>query len=352
MTVASKHFLSAGLGLVLFVAMAAVPATAQRNTNADDLQARIDRLERDLQDLQRYTYSGSGVSSDRAGPPAPSSSYTAEVRAGEENLPATAVLTRRVDDLEMSVSQLTGQVEELTFRVNQLAQTLERTMGDVDYRLRALEGNLGPNEMPPSAGTMPGGSSRPLVATAPDTSGGAGYQPQTEPYDSPAPDDVLGVESDMRAADTAPAMAGASQPGVLGTVSASRLSGTEDADFELGMQLLRQGDFGEAESTFLEFVDAYPSSARVGEAWFWLGEARFVRGLYNDAATAYLTSARDYSGGVKAPDALLKLGMSLAALGQTQEACSAFDQVGRAYPNASDRVQRNVARERDANNCR
>lgn len=336
MAVARKRILSAGLALALMLGLGAVPATAQRNP--EDLQAQVARLERELQDLQRYVYSNGGVTGT-APRTSTSGSYTAEVRAGEENLPATAVLTRRVDELEISVSNLTGQVEELNFRINQLSQQFERVMGDVDYRLRALEGNLDPNELPPSAGTMPGGSSRPLTATAPSTGS------------SPASSDVLGVESDATVA-SAPTMAGAGQPGILGTVSASNLSGSEEADFEIGMQLLRQGDFSQAESTFQEFIEGYPSSDRVGEAWFWLGESRFVRGQYSSAATAYLTSARDYGGNEKAPDSLLKLGMSLAALGQTQEACSAFDQVGRAYPNASDRVRRNVARERAANNCR
>lgn len=334
MPVATRRFAGMFLGLGLIFLMSAFPATAQYGSNPQDLQARIDRLERELQDLQRYTYQG---------PPAPSSnsggsgSYTSTVRAEDSNLPATAVLSRRVDEMEFAVRDMTGEVERLTFRVNQLSEQLERFMGDVDYRLRALEGNLAPGESAPLAGTMPGGSTRPLAAA---------------PTNSPAPSDILGVEADMTESSGPPAMAGASQPQLLGAISASRLSGTEDADFEIGMQLLRQGDFAEAQDTFQQFIDAYPNSSRAGEAHFWLGESLFVRGAYADAASAYLTSARDYGGDAKAPDSLLKLGMSLAALGQTTEACSAFDQVGRAYPNASDRVQRNVARERAANNCR
>ncbi len=334
MPVATKRFVGSAIALGLVLLLSAIPAAAQYGSNPQDLQTRIDRLERELQDLQRYTYQG---------PPAPtagpsgSGSYTSTVRADDANLPATAVLSRRVDEMEFAVRDMTGEVERLTFRINQLSEQFERVMGDVDYRLRALEGNLAPGETAPLAGTVPGGSTRPLAAA---------------PLNSPASSDILGVEADMTEYAGPPAMAGASQPQLLGSISASRLSGTEDADFEIGMQLLRQGDFADAQNTFQEFIGAYPNSARLGEAYFWLGESLFVRGAYNEAATAYLTSARDYGGEVKAPDSLLKLGMSLAALGQTTEACSAFDQVARAYPNASDRVTRNVARERASNNCR
>jgi len=144
---------------------------------------------------------------------------------------------------------------------------------------------------------------------------------------------------------------GVGAPQTLGVVSASSLAGDPNADFEIGMQLLRQGDFTGAQSTFENFITTYPENERLGEANFWLGESLYVRGQYADAATAYLNSARDYGDGEKAPDSLLKLGMSLAALGQTDQACSAFDQVARSYPNATDRVSRNVARERAANNC-
>ncbi len=334
MTVATRRIIGVIIGLGLMVTMAAVPATAQYGNNPQDLQTRIDRLERELQDLQRYTYQA---------PPSPNSdggSYTSTVRAEEVNLPATAILSRRVDDLELSLRGMTGEIERLTFRINQLSEQFERVMGDVDYRLRALEGNLGPGEGAPVASAGLRSDTRPLGAS------------QSAPVPSPNSDDVLGVEADLTENVGPPSMSGAGQPQLLGAISASRLSGSEDADFEIGMQLLRQGDFTDAETTFQDFISAYPSSGRAGEAHFWLGESRFVRGEYARAATAYLTSARDYGGEEKAPDSLLKLGMSLSALGQVAEACSAFDQVAQAYPNASDRVQRNVARERASNNCR
>ncbi len=343
MGVALKPVVGPLVLVAMLVVGSVVPAMAQRTSPDGRLRTKIERMEQDLRDLERYVY-------NRPQPAAPQSEDAGILGAaadspGSTNLPATAILSERVDNLDEAVRTLTGQVEELNFRVRQLSQQLERVMADFDYRLRALEGNAGPRPSGPYSSTLGGvgggagpGATRNLsVTAAPAGAGGVDVGFPTAP-----PGEAALVGSDM---------AGAGAPRSLGSVSASRLSGSEETDFEIGMQLLRQGDFDGAQTTFQDFVAGYPESDKLGEAHFWLGESLYVRGLYADAATAYLTSARDHADGDKAADSLLKLGMSLAALGQTDQACSAFDQVARSYPDASDRVTRNVARERAANSC-
>ncbi len=51
-----------------------------------------------------------------------------------------------------------------------------------------------------------------------------------------------------------------------------------------------------------------------------------------NAARAYLDSFSSYPKGPQAPDALTKLGMSLGALGQVQDACTTLGQVSVRYP--------------------
>ena len=53
----------------------------------------------------------------------------------------------------------------------------------------------------------------------------------------------------------------------------------------------------------------------------------------------------------KAPDTLLKLGMSLAAMGQASDACVAFGELEVRYPGASDTVKQRLATERSKNGC-
>jgi tol-pal system protein YbgF len=296
----------------------------------------VRQLQQDVHDLEQYVYNHPNAAAGGQSGAAPATT------GDDGNLPATALLSQRVDNLETSVRNLTGQVEQLNYRVDQLSQHVDTVIADMDLRLRQLEG---------TAGTGSGGATY-SSTLAPDQGG--------EMNISAAPSQTGDVDVGFAARSedgtggengSAGAAQGPGAPQTLGMVSSSRLAGNEDSDFEIGMQLLRQGDFNGAQSTFENFIQSYPDSNRLGEANFWLGESLYVRGRYADAANAYLTSARDYGDGDKAPDALLKLGMSLAALGQTDQACSAFDQVARSYPDASERVTRNVARERASNNC-
>ena len=60
-----------------------------------------------------------------------------------------------------------------------------------------------------------------------------------------------------------------------------------------------------------------------------------MRGQYKNAADAFLKGYKKYKSGDKAPDTLLKLGMSLAELGQKDAACSTLE---RAQDQISERA--------------
>ena len=62
-----------------------------------------------------------------------------------------------------------------------------------------------------------------------------------------------------------------------------------------------------------------------------------------------MTSKYDTS--AKAPDALLRLGQSLAALKEKEAACAALGEVARKYPRASRGVKQAVDREQKRVKC-
>ena len=53
----------------------------------------------------------------------------------------------------------------------------------------------------------------------------------------------------------------------------------------------------------------------------------------------------------KAPDALLRLGQSLAALKEKEAACAAFGEVMRKYPRAAASIKQTVDREQKRSKC-
>ena len=79
--------------------------------------------------------------------------------------------------------------------------------------------------------------------------------------------------------------------------------------------------------------------------------ALFQRHKYPDAAQLFLLVSRDHSTAAKAPDALLRLGQSLAQMGEKDAACGTFAEVGRKYPRAAVSVKQGVEREQKRVRC-
>ena len=87
------------------------------------------------------------------------------------------------------------------------------------------------------------------------------------------------------------------------------------------------------------------------DAQFWLGESMFQRQNYREAADAFVAMSKKYENHPKAPDALLRLGQSLAALNERELACATFGEIPRKYPRASLNVKQAAEREQKRVRC-
>jgi len=99
------------------------------------------------------------------------------------------------------------------------------------------------------------------------------------------------------------------------------------------------------------FALKFPNDKLVGVSQYWLGESYYQRQQYRDAAEAFLAVTTKYEKSAKAPDALLRLGQSLAALKQKEAACASYGEVLRKYPRASTGVKAAVEREQKKEKC-
>src|SRR5260370_35327591 len=95
----------------------------------------------------------------------------------------------------------------------------------------------------------------------------------------------------------------------------------------------------------------YPSDPLIADSQYWLGESFFQRQKYRDAAEAFLGVTTKFDKSAKAPDALLRLGQSLAALKEKKAACAAPGEVLRKYPRAPGGVKAARDRERKRSKC-
>ena len=121
--------------------------------------------------------------------------------------------------------------------------------------------------------------------------------------------------------------------------------------FDLGNGSIQRKDYALAEEAFRDFVKRYPNDRMIADAQYWLGESLFQRQRYRDAAEIFLAMSTKHETAGKAPDALLRLGQSLAALGEKETACATFGEVGRKYPRASVSVKQGVEREQKRVRC-
>ncbi|WP_299623836.1 tol-pal system protein YbgF [Pelagibius sp.] len=310
------------LALIGSLVWAALPAAAQT------VEDQVQRLQRELSDLQRQVYGGAGAPAAGAG----TATGLAPTQAARIEL--------RLNQFEAELRSLTGQVEEMRFQTDSVSQRLDRLVADVDLRLQALE----------QGGVSPGlAEAAPAGAAAETAAQGFAASPPVTAGSSAAPG-TLGTiaETDLQRfkqqqgslSPAAPAAAGPTVSGgqvaaVPGSGSPALPGATPREKYDFAFGLLRQANYEGAEQALSAFLAEHPNDALAGNAKYWLGETYYVRGNYQQAAVTFAEGFEAYPDNPKAPDNLLKLGMSLASLGSTADACGTFQVLQQRYADAS-----------------
>lgn len=342
----------------LFLAiLASAPVTASaQDSQMRGLIEQVERLQREVTDLQRTVYRGA--------PPPPGSAAPADG--------GTAQLLLRVQQLEEQLRQLTGQIEELNHRHAQLEQEMDRINADTDLRLRTLEGGAAPLAVGPDAQTgTAAGSVSPSTGGTVAQPGAPAPSTGTAPASSSSPG-ILGTisESDLAAsqaqgpdrtaaAAAAAATASSSAPQAADGTGAELAAlpqgqlpaGAPEEQYQYAWGLLRGQDYAGAEAALRSFIAAHPQHTLAGNAQYWLGETYYVRKDYRQAAVAFAEGYQTYPNSAKAPDNLLKLGLALAQIGETADACEAFAQLARQFPTAPQSLKDRAQRERQRLAC-
>ncbi len=317
----------------------------------------------------------------------------------------------RMLNLEQMIESLTGQIEELRFKNTQQGKQLQQLQDDLSLRVSALEQAAGgrPAVAAPAA-VAPGVAAPAPLAQAPARAprGAEGYgpvdltapasapvakQPEAMPLQkaeapvnalpntpeaAPATDNGFNIRVDANgkalppdpnqkytpppaaAAPVAPPRINAAPaPGAVGAGGISSSSnvnvqlpdGPPKQQYDFATALLRQQDYAKAEVALREFVKRNPKDPLAANAQYWLGESFYARGDYSQAAVEFMGVYQNYRTSPKAPDSLLKVGMSLEAMRQTAPACTAYGNIAREYPNADDRVRKDAQAARTKLKC-
>lgn len=276
-----------------------------------------------------------------------------------------AQLAVRVDMLESQLRTVTGQMEQLSFQVQQLNEQLRRFSEDTEYRFQELGQAGGP---PPSSATLNVAPQSLQMQQQPQQPlhQQSLNQPQFAPQFVPspgaaqrgAPPQNLGVLNQpvgQQPLNINP-IAGVqgTQPfgnSVSTAPVALGVDGGPRTSYDVAYAYILQRDYDAAEGAFADFLSRYEDNELAGNAQYWLGESYYARGRYRDAAAAFLKGYEGYKSSQKAPDSLLKLGMSLKELGQTKAACASFGELSTKFPNASRALRERAQAERRRAGC-
>ena len=291
-----------------------------------------------------------------------------------------AQLLVRLQQLEEQNRLLNGQIEGLTFQLTQLQEIVNRMAEDNEFRFQALEGGAGPK---PDAATQPGGVTQPEAL--PQDPNAVPADPNAVPVDAngvpitdipeqgvqplpgeaefdptftdgnAAPMDSVGESSDPLVGTGASGGVdlATGQPLDLSYDPAAADTGNPDADaqFAAGYQALSTGDFAFAEDQFSQFLSLYPENPQAQDAANLLGEALLQREAYNEAADVLLKAYQQKTDSPRAPDLLLKLGISLSGAGERETACRTFSEVDKRYTSLTPEFMTRLAEEKSRAEC-
>ena len=99
--------------------------------------------------------------------------------------------------------------------------------------------------------------------------------------------------------------------------------------YKKGFDQLMAGKYADAGSSFKSFVEKYPKSDQLSNAYYWLGETYFLNRKFDQAVKAYEQSAS--LKGSKEGDALLKQGQCLIELNQKKKAQEILEHVASEF---------------------
>jgi tol-pal system protein YbgF len=251
----------------------------------------------------------------------------------------------RLARIEEELRQLTGRIEQLEFGNRTLERRIDQLVQDLDQRLLALESGGAKAE-------AAGPATRQALAPSAEGSGKAAARPGAQ---AAAPPGTQVPPADERTLGVVPQSAlqelPRPDPGAL-TPPPKMANLPPQQQYDSAMQLLRAGDYAGAQSGLQLFLDLNPSNALAPNAAYWLAETHYVRKDYPAAAAAFARNYRLYGkDDTKAPDNLLKLGMSLQALQETDKACRTYAELAEEFPNAPAHIKQALAREREHAAC-
>ena len=244
------------------------------------------------------------------------------------------VLTKhllRLNEIEDQFRELTNKFEEINFKMDKLSTRVTKMQSDTQLRISDLENYNGDKKIKENKKVNLPGTSKPQ-----DFGANPGYSTNDLPEEQ--------------------------ETNSIGTTAAVITSETDRSNsllpdkgpkeqYDFAISFIKIGDYETAEFALKEFIEKNKDHDLAGNAQYWYGETFRIRQLYSDAATAYLDGYQNYPKSDKAPDNLLKLGITMVQLGEKEQGCTMIIGIKKQYPKASKSVLQKAQYEQKKFNC-
>jgi len=290
------------------------------------LEARVDRLEREMRAVQRKIFPGGAGATFE---PQITADPAALDAGGTPSSGPVTDLLQRVGALETEVQTLTAQVEQNQYRIRQFEDAFAAYKRVTDGRLKALE------EM---ASSMPARETAVTVPPADDTPARPNPRlaPVDKPVDKPKPPAAAGNRAAQVAAVEKPATGDGAEDGYL-----------------YGYRLWQAKLYPESRKELEQVVAKYPKHRRASFAQNLLGRAYLDAGAPSLAAVAFYENYKKNPAGERAPDSLYYLAQALVQLKKpTSEICKVYSELMQLYGDRlSEEMKAGVVTGRARNKC-
>ncbi len=288
------------------------------------LQAVADQIQvltKDLKTLEKAVYKKSDIISS-------ANSTTTKSDGLNEDILTKHLL--KLNEIEDQFRELTNKFEEVNFKLDKLSSRVTKIQSDNQLRFSDLE-NLDPENKKTKAKKVLPGSSQPA-----DFGANPGYSVTSLPDKQ----ETSSIESAQTVITEEPEERESLLP-----------DKPPKEQYEFAVSFMKIGDYETAEFALKEFIQKNKEHDLAGNAQYWYGETFRIRQLYSDAATAYLDGYQNYPKSKKAPDNLLKLGITMVQLGEKDQGCKMITGVKKEYPKASKSVLQKAQYEQKKFKC-
>ncbi len=269
--------------IYLFLIIFFISTNAYSDEALVEIKQQLDRINRDISDLQKQIYTDKNPSENKA-----DLISTSEL----------SVFDMRLRDIENELKNINLNYENLFFEIEELRKYIE----EVELNTNTAQINNNDNLLK--------------------------EENSDEDIDSSSEENTLGtlkinsedlsdqqIDNEQNSADE----------------KLDNLSPEEK--FQIAFDLLRSQKFEDAKLALTNFINNYPTNDLTGSAHYWLGEIFLLKKEYREAALILAEGYQKYPESIKSPDSLYKLSDALFKIDKKSEGCDTLKQFILKYPN-------------------